>query len=125
MELRKRIKQKMARKMAEVKSRKRRDVLTASFYGMAKHADCNNLFYQLTGKEMKSFKDLGVSYAPADGKKRFPGPSISIRELVNLPIVVKDYETGIKTDQGDDRTKKGRKGKKDENQRKQGETRQG
>lgn len=103
-ELRKRIKQKMARKMAEVKSRKRRDVLTASFYGMAKHADCNNLFYQLTGKEMKSFKDLGVSYAPADGKKRFPGPSISIRELVNLPIVVKDYETGIKTDQGDDRT---------------------
>lgn len=103
-ELRKRIKQKMARKMSEVKSRKRRDVLTASFYGMAKHANCNNLFNTLTGKEMKSFKDLGVSYAPADGKKRFPGPSVSIRELVNLPIVVKDYETGIKTDQGDDRT---------------------
>lgn len=71
---------------------------------------------------MKSFKDLGVSYAPADGKKRFPGPSISIRELVNLPIVVKDYETGIKTDQGDGRTEKG---EKDEKQRKQGETRQG
>lgn len=103
-ELRKRIKQKMARKMSEVKSRKRRDVLTASFYGMAKHANCNNLFHTLTGKEMKSFKDLGVSYAPADGKKRFPGPSVSIRELVNLPIVVKDFETGIKTDQGDDRT---------------------
>lgn len=103
-ELRKRIKQKMARKMAEVKSRKRRDVLTASFYGMAKHADCNNLFYQLTGKEMKSFKDLGVSYAPADGKKHFPGQSVSIRDLVNLPIVIKDFETGIKTDQGDDRT---------------------
>lgn len=103
-ELRKRIKQKMARKMSEVKSRKRRDVLTASFYGMAKHANCNNLFNTLTGKEMKSFKDLGVSYAPADGKKRFPGPSVSIRELVNLPIIVKDFETGIKTDQGDDRT---------------------
>lgn len=103
-ELRKRIKQKMARKMAEVKSRKRKEVLTASFYGMAKHADCNNLFKTLTGKEMKNFKELGVSYAPADGKKRFPGPSISIRELVNLPIIVKDYEVGIKTDQGDDRT---------------------
>lgn len=103
-ELRKRIKQNMARKMAEVKSRKRRDVLTASFYGMAKHADCNNLFHTLTGKEMKSFKELGVSYAPADGKKRFPGPSVSIRELVNLPIIVKDFEVGIKTDQGDDRT---------------------
>lgn len=103
-ELRKRIKQNAARKLAKVKSRKRKDVLEASLYGMAKHADCNNLFQTLTGKSMKSFKDLGVSYAPADGKKRFPGPSISIRELVNLPIVVKDYETGIKTDQGDDRT---------------------
>ena len=103
-ELRKRIKKRMARKMAEVKSRKRRDVLTASFYGMAKHANCINLFQTLTGKDMKSFKDLGVSYAPADGKKRFPGPSISIRELVNLPIVVKDFETGIKTDQGENRT---------------------
>ena len=37
--LRKRIKQKFARKMHEVKSRKRRRVLIASFYGMAKHAD--------------------------------------------------------------------------------------
>lgn len=103
-ELRKRIKQNAARRLAKVKSRKRKDVLEASLYGVAKHADCNNLFQTLTGKSMKSFKDLGVSYAPADGKKRFPGPSISIRELVNLPIVVKDYETGIKTDQGDDRT---------------------
>lgn len=103
-ELRKRVKKKMARKLSEVKSRKRRGVLTASLYGMAKHADCNNLFNTLTGKNMKSFKDLGVSYVPADGKKRFPGTSVSIRELVNLPIVVKDFETGIKTDQGDNRT---------------------
>lgn len=28
---------------------------------------------------------------------------VSIRELVNLPIVVKDFETGIKTEQGEDR----------------------
>lgn len=103
-ELRKRNKQKSARKLKEVKSKKRRHELVASLYGQAKHADCNNLFQTLTGIKMKSFKDLGVSYAPADGKKRFPGPSISIRELVNLPIVVKDYETGIRTDQGDDRT---------------------
>lgn len=101
--LRKRIKQKFARKMHEVKSRRRRRELVASFYGMAKHADCNKLFNKLTGKEMKSFKDLNVAYKPADGKKRFPGTVVSIRELVNLPIVVKDFETGIKTDQGDDR----------------------
>ena len=41
--LRKRIKQKFARKMHEVKSRKRRRELIASFYGMTKHADCNKL----------------------------------------------------------------------------------
>lgn len=101
--LRKRIKQKFARKMGEVKSRKRRRELTASFYGMVKHADCNNLFNKLTGKEMKSFKDLNVAYKPEDGKKRFAGAVVSIRELVNIPIVVKDFETGIKTEQGEDR----------------------
>ena len=64
--LRKRIKQKFARKMHEVKSRRRRRELIASFYGMA-------------------------------------GVVVSIRELVNLPIIVKDFETGIKTEQGEDR----------------------
>lgn len=101
--LRKRIKQKFARKMGEVKSRKRRRELIASFYGMAKHANCNHLFHNLTGKEMKSFKDLNVAYKPDDGKKRFPGAVVSIRELVNLPIIIRDFETGVKTSQGDDR----------------------
>lgn len=102
-ELRKRIKQKMARKMHEVKSRKRRRELIASFYGMAKHADCNMLFNKLTGKTMRSFKDLKVAYNPPDGKRMFPGAIVSIRELVNLPVIVKDFETGIKTEQGEDR----------------------
>lgn len=38
-----------------------------------------------------------------DGKKRFAGAVVSIRELVNLPIVVKDFEVGVKTSQGEDR----------------------
>ncbi|WP_217938928.1 MULTISPECIES: reverse transcriptase domain-containing protein [Muribaculaceae] len=101
--IRKRIKKKFARKMGKVKSRKRRRVLIASFYGMAKHAQCNNLFYKLTGTEMRSFKDLNVAYKPDDGKKRFPGAVVSIRELVNLPIVIRDFEMGVKTSQGDDR----------------------
>lgn len=101
--LRKRIKKNFARKMHKVKSRKRRRVLIASFYGMAKHANCITLFNKLTGKEMRSFKDLNVAYKPEDGKKRFSGAVISIRELVNLPIVVKDFETGVKTSQGEDR----------------------
>lgn len=103
-ELRKRIKQKFARKIHEVKSKRRRRELIASFYGMSKHANCNNLYFKLTGeKMMKSFKDLNVSYKPEDGKKRFSGVVVSIRELVNLPIVVKDFEMGIKTEQGEDR----------------------
>lgn len=101
--IRKRIKQKFARKMSGIKSRKRRHELVASFYGMAKHADCNMLFNKLTGKSMKSFKDLKVAYKPEDGKKRFPGTVVSIRELVNLPIVVIDFETGIRTEHGEDR----------------------
>lgn len=101
--LRKRVKQNFARKIKDVKSKGRRQELIASFYGMAKHADCENLFYILTNKNMKSFKDLSVTYKPADGKKRFAGAVVSIRELVNLPIIVKDFETGIKTEQGEDR----------------------
>lgn len=49
--LRKRVKKKYARKLHKVKSRKRRRELIASFYGMAKHACCRNLFYKLTGKK--------------------------------------------------------------------------
>ena len=101
--LRKRNKQTFARKMHEIESRTRKRELIASFYGMTKHADCRRLFKQLTGIDMKNFKDLGVSYVPADGKKRFKGEVVSIRQLVGFPIVVHDFETGIKTEQGDDR----------------------
>lgn len=99
----KRVKQDFARAFHRVKSRRRRQELIASFYGIAKHACCRHLFYKLTGKKMKSFKELNVAYKPEDGKKRFPGTVVSIRELVNLPIIVKDFKTGIKTDQRDDR----------------------
>lgn len=101
--IRKRIKKKFAKKMGKVKSRKRRVELKASFYGMAKHAQCNHLYKVLTGTEMRSFKDLNVAYKPDDGKKRFPGAVVSIRELVNLPIVIRDFEIGVKTSQGEDR----------------------
>ncbi len=101
--LRKRIKIKVARKLHEVKSQRRRRELIASFYGMAKHADCRRLFLTLTGKNMRDFKSLNVTYKPEDGKKRFPGQVVSIRELVNLKIIVKDFETGIKTEQGEGR----------------------
>lgn len=107
--LRKRIKKKFAKKLNKVKSRRRRRELIASFYGMTKHADCKRLFHTLIYNTrinesiMRSFKDLNISYKPKDGKKRFPGAYISLRELVNLPVIVKDFELGIKTEHGDNR----------------------
>lgn len=102
--LRKRIKKKFAAKIKKIKSRKRRHELIASFYGMTKHADCANLNNKLIGVEtMKSFKDLKVTYQPANGQKYFPGDTISIRDLVNLEIVVHDFQLGVKTREGEDR----------------------
>lgn len=93
--LRKRNKKNFARKMHRIKSRRRRRELTASFYGLCKHADCHNLFYKLTGIRMKDFKDLGIKPRYADGKKRFRGNQVSIRDLVKEEIVVLDFETGV------------------------------
>ena len=96
--VRKRIKKKFAAKIKKIKSRKRRHELVASFYGMTKHADCVNLNNKLIGVEtMKSFKDLKVTYQPANGQKYFPGDTISIRDLVNLKIIVNDFQLGVKT----------------------------
>lgn len=52
---------------------------------------------------MKKFSEMGVSYTPADGKKRFPGKTMRLGAIVNKTIEVHDYETGINTSQGEDR----------------------
>lgn len=101
--LRKRIKQKFAKKVKEVRSRRRRHELIAAFYGFAKHCNANNLFYKLTGIKMKSFSDLNVKWIPADGKKRFECEIVRIGDITNIPVVVHDFETGVKTKEGEDR----------------------
>jgi len=101
--LRKRTKKKAARKLAKVKSRKRRQEIIGAFKGMACHADCKNLYYKLTHQKMKKFSEMGVSYTPADGKKRFPGKTVRLGSISNMPIEIHDFETGIKTSQGEDR----------------------
>lgn len=101
--LRKRTKQNAAKKLAKVKSRKRRQEIIGSFKGMACHADCKHLFYILTNKRMKKFSEMGVTYTPADGKKRFPGKVMRLSDIVNIPIEIHDFETGIDTKEGEDR----------------------
>lgn len=98
--LRKRTKQNAARKLAKVKSRKRRIQIIGSFKGMAKWGDCKNLYKSITGQEMKSFKDLWLQYVAEDGKKRFGGKQVSLRSLTNVHIKIVDYEKDVDTENG-------------------------
>jgi RNA-directed DNA polymerase len=101
--LRKRIKQRFARHITKVKSRRRRRELIGSFKGSAVHADCNHLFRVLTKKPMKKFGDMGVHATFSDGKKQFPGKTYRLAIIQNKRIEIHDFERDIKTQNGDNR----------------------
>ena len=101
--LRKRTKQNAARKLARVKSRKRRQKIIGSFKGMACHADCKHLFFVLTGQRMRKFGEMGITYTPKDGKKRFAGRTMRLSSIQNKTVEIHDYETGMNTRHGDGR----------------------
>ena len=101
--IRKRTKQRAARHLAKVKSRKRRQSIIGSFKGMACHADCKHLYYILTGDKMKKFGEMGVTYTPKDGKKRFPGNTVRLAGVQNIAIEVHDFQSDMKTPHGDGR----------------------
>lgn len=104
--LRKRTKQKAARKLAKVRSRRRRREIIGSFKGMAKWCDSHNLYYKLTNKRMEDngnevdFKSLGINYVAKDGKKRFAGKGVTLRSITNLKIKILDYEEDVTTKNG-------------------------
>lgn len=100
--IRKSTKQRFARKWSRVRSRRRRRELIGSFYGLCRHANAQHLFRKLTGLDMHSFADIGFTYQ-RDGKKEFSAPTIKLRSLANVQITVKDFETEIKTREGEDR----------------------
>lgn len=99
--IRKRTKQTAARKLARIRSHKRRQEIFGAFWGWAKHANCRTLTQKLFN--MKDFKELGISYKPKDGKKRFDGDLVRLGDIQNCEIIVHDFETGITTKEGDDR----------------------
>jgi len=101
--IRRRTKQNAARKLAKIKSRKRRQEIIGSFKGMACHADCKYIFHLITGKRMKKFSEMGVTYTPADGKKRFPGKVMRLGAIQNKTLEIHDYEVDMKTAHGDSR----------------------
>lgn len=103
--IRKRIKQKFARKLAKVKSRKRRQKLIGSFFGMAAHADCRHLLKTLLApseykrlKHKRKMKDIGdYKSRPTtlDGKKNLRGNKIYPRELSAQGFIIVDFERGL------------------------------
>lgn len=103
MEIRKHIKQRFARRWKRVKSGKRKQELAASFYGIAKHAHAKHLFKSITGLRMRDFSDFGLNFEAKDGKKRFDCNAYPLGDLQNRTIVVEDYETGVKTREGEGR----------------------
>ena len=104
--LRKRTKVKAARRLARVKSRKRRQELIGSLKGMAKWGDCRNMFKAITGKDMdfstikKQKEQDGVTYMGKDGKRILSGPIEKLQTLTNLHITVLDFEADVPTKNG-------------------------
>ena len=105
--LRKRTKQKAARKLAKVKSRKRRQELIGSLKGMAKWCDAKHLFKVLTKRNMESFSELkkqrqadGVNFTGKDGKRILQGNPENLRALVNTHITIIDFEPDVPTKNG-------------------------
>lgn len=106
--IRKRIKKKAARKLYDVKSRKRRQEIMGSLKGMAKWADSKHLYKHLTGKNMENFSELmkkkqneGVNFTSKNGKRILQGNQVSLRSLVNMHVVVLDFEPDVPTKNGD------------------------
>lgn len=103
--IRKRTKQKFARKIKKVKSRKRRQSLIGSFFGMAAHADCRHFLKKVITKseyrklkfkrKMKQFENFKVEQPTLDGKKSFKGQKITGQELDRKGIIVVDFERGV------------------------------
>ena len=103
--IRKRTKQKFARRINRVKSRKRRKILIGSFFGMAAHADCRHLLKKLITpnefrklkhkRKMKDFGKFKLAPSTLDGKKNLHGKKIPPRELNGQGFIVFDFERGI------------------------------
>ena len=105
--LRKRTKQRAARRLADVKSRRRRLEIIGSFKGMAKWGDCKHLYKSLTGKSMETFSEImkrkqkeGVTYTGKDGKRILAGDVESLRSLANTRVTILDFEPDITTRNG-------------------------
>ncbi len=105
--LRKRTKQKAARRLATVRSRKRRQEVIGSFKGMAKWADAKHLYKKITHKNMIKFSEMksrrtqeGIAYLGKDGKRILQGDLETLGHIVNTHITILDFEVDVPTRNG-------------------------
>jgi len=105
--LRKRTKQKAARKLHKIRSRKRRQEIIGSLKGMAKWCNSKHLFKKLTGKNMETFNEIakkmrqeGINFTGKDGKRILNGQVVALRTLINTHIVILDFEQNVPTQNG-------------------------
>ncbi len=101
--LRKAMKQRFARKVNRMKEGKKKQQMLASYKGWCMHGDCRNLWYKITG--MKSFKELGIKVGNVgkDGKRYFDVEVVTLMDILNQDIIIKDFETDVKTKNGGER----------------------
>jgi hypothetical protein len=100
--MRKRIKQNFARRWKNAKSEKRQRDLLASYYGWCKWGNCHRIFETITDM---SFNALGIKpqITTKDGRRFLDGKSVSAMTILNMPIKIIDFETGVKTRHGEGR----------------------
>lgn len=99
--LRKRIKQTFARKMARIKSKRRRHAVLAAYWGWCKWGNCRNLWNKLTDNNM-SFAEKGIigRSTTKDGKKFFDVTLVRADDIINVPIEVIDFIPDVDTREG-------------------------
>lgn len=96
--IRKCTKKRVARHLAEVKSRKRRKKLIGSFYGMAKWGNCRNLLKTLL--TMAEFRDLKIELPQEDhnGKRMLKGQYTKLCDLNGEHITITDFELDVQVE---------------------------
>lgn len=102
--LRKSVKHKFAVKVKYTKNEQKLRQVKASYWGWCKWGKCRHLWNVITENDM-SFAEKGIkaNKRTKDGKKYFSVKSMSISDVLNVPVTILDFETGIRTSKGDDR----------------------
>lgn len=102
--IRKSVKHNFALKVKRTSNETKLKQVKASYWGWCKWAKGRHLWRVVTDNDM-SFADKGIkaSGKTKDGKKYYQVKSVSITDILNVPIKVIDFETGITTSKGKDR----------------------